>query len=515
MWFLATVSLLCVLATLLPSRAAGANRVYWGNDNGSAISFANLDGSGGGNFFNGATNPAGLAVDSITGQIYYTNEGANTIGFLNPDGSPGGNLNTGTATVQAPDGLAIDPASRKIFWANDAVPGAISFASLDGSGGGDLNTAGATLEGPSGVAVDTANGRVYWANYNGGTISFANLDNSGGGDLATGAATLTIPGGVAIDPASGRIFWSDLTGAIAFAKLDGSGGGDLPTGSAPVNVPWGVAIDTEAGIVYWANNGGTKSDDAIGSARLDGSGGAAVSAAGASTEGPAFPIVQKAPAGTGPPTISGGSDVGTTLSCSQGSWAADVFEALFYRAPSAFAYRWTREDNEIAGASTASIKATKDGKYKCSVTGSNQAGAATQTSAPHRVGAPVPPDFDTAILEGKFLYLRLKCAPRFKPECIGSAAAVTEKDRCTTNKGHRHCKHGKQMTASVSAKQKPNKWKVAKLKIKPKFTSTVARMAKKPSKKLLTVRQSVHAKKFKNGKTQSVFHIYRVRTETE
>ena len=101
----------------------GADRVYWGNDDGSAISFANLDGSGGGNIFNGATEAAGMAIDSATGRIYYTNEGANTIGFLNPDGSSGGNLNTGTATVQAPDGLAIDPVSRKIFWANDDIPG--------------------------------------------------------------------------------------------------------------------------------------------------------------------------------------------------------------------------------------------------------------------------------------------------------------------------------------------------------------------------------------------------------
>jgi hypothetical protein len=68
------------------------------------------------------------------------------------------------------------------------------------------------------------------------------------------------------------------------------------------------------------------------------------------------------------------------------------------------------------------------------------------------------------------------------------------------------------MTASVSAKQKPNKWHVAKLKVKPKFTATVNRMAKKPQRKLLIVRQSVHAKRFKHGQKQAVFHIYRVRT---
>ena len=509
------MSLACLVAAVLPASSAGADRVYWGNDNGKALSFANLAGGGAGDIFNGATEAAGMAIDSASGRIYYTNEGANTISFLNPDGSPGGNLNTGSATVQAPDGLAIDPSSRKIFWANDDIPGSISFASLDGSGGADLNTTGATLEGPSGVTVDPAGGRVYWSNYNGATISFANLNNSGGGgDLDTGEASVVIPAGVAIDPASRRIFWSDLVGKIGFARLDGSGGADLPTTGAPVDVPWGVAIDSDTGIVYWANNGGEGSTDSIGFARLDGSGGGPISTAGATTEGPSFPIVQKVPTGTGPPTISGGSAIGTPLSCSQGSWASDIFEALLYRAPSAFAYQWSRDGKVIAGGTSASVAATKAGQYVCQVTGSNQAGAAAQTSATHRVGPPVPPDFDTALLEGRFLYLRLKCAPRFKPECIGGASAVTVKDRCSTRKGRRHCKAGEPITGSVSAKQKPNRWKVAKLKIKPKFTSTVAKMAKKPQKKLLIVRQSVHSKKFKHGLPQSVFHIYRVRTAT-
>jgi hypothetical protein len=514
-WFLAAVSLACVLAAVLPASSAGADRVYWGNDNGKALSFANLAGGGAGDIFNGATGAAGMAIDSATGRIYYTNEGANTISFLNPDGSPGGNLNTGSASVQAPDGLAIDPASRKIFWANDAIPGAISFADLDGSGGADLNTTGATLDGPSGITVDPAAGRVYWSNYNGATISFANSnDSGGGGDLNTAGATVVIPAGVAIDPSSRRIFWSDLGGTIGFARLDGSGGADLPTTGAPVDVPWGVAIDPETGIVYWANNGGEGASDTIGFARLDGSGGGPLSTAGATTEGPAFPIVQKVPAGTGLPTISGGSDIGTTLSCSQGSWALDLVEALLYRAPSSFAYQWSRDGKVVAGATSPSIAASKAGQYVCLVTGSNQAGAATQTSAAHRVGPPVPPDFDTALLEGRFLYLRLKCASRFKPKCIGGASAVTVKKRCSIRKGRRRCKSGAPITASVSAKQKPNRWKVAKLKIKPKFTSAVAKMAKKPQKKLLIVRQSVHATKFKHGLRQSVFHIYRVRTAT-
>src|SRR5262249_44697687 len=108
-----------------------------------------------------------------------------------------------------------------------------------------------------------------------------------------------------------------------------------------------------------------------------------------------------------------------------------------------------------------------------------------------------PPDFDTAIFVApNTLYLRLKCPARFKPNCVGNAGGVTAR------------KHGKSTTASVSAKQKPNKWKVAKLIVKPSFQAQVSKMATQPTKKLLIVRQLIHSKRFKHGAPQSVFHIY-------
>ena len=113
----------------------------------------------------------------------------------------------------------------------------------------------------------------------------------------------------------------------------------------------------------------------------------------------------------------------------------------------------------------------------------------------------IPPNFDTAIfVPPNTLYLRLKCPARFKPTCLGNAAGMTSR------------KHGKPTTSSVSAKQKPNKWKVAKLIVKPKYQSPVAKMATQPNKKLLIVRQLIHSTRFKHGAPQSVFHIYRVRT---
>jgi hypothetical protein len=500
---------LVIASAALASPAQAADRLLWGNENASSISFANLDGSGGGDLTNNTKFVTGLAVDSATGRLYYTNE-EGSINFLNLNGEGGGSLNTGSATVANPDGLAIDPGSRKIFWANDVIPGAISFANLDGSGGGDLNTSGATLEGPAGVTVDTASGRVYWSNYIGSTISFANLDGSGGGgDLQTPGVNPSGPAGVAIDEAARTIYWSEDGGTdIGYARLDGSGGDDLPTPGAPVSGAYGLAIDSAAGKVYWANN----ISSALEVASLDGSGGGPLSTSGASVDRPEFPILQKAPSGTGAPTISGGSAVKSTLSCSQGSWAPDLFGALLYQAPQTFAYRWSREGAEISGAAAETITASMAGSYRCTVTGSDQAGSASQTSGPHQVGPPQPPDFNTALFDGKSLYLRLKCPARFKPMCLGKAVGTTVKQRCTRSHGRRHCKPGVPITAAISASQKPTKWKVATLKVKPKFKKTVAKMAKRSNKKLLYVGQTIHAKRFKGGRPQTVFHIYRVRT---
>src|SRR5437762_5969955 len=75
----AAVLVSAVALALSAAPAAGAaNRIYWSNLNGNSISYANLDGSGGGDLpinpvaLNG---PMGLAIDSAAGKIYWSNYG--------------------------------------------------------------------------------------------------------------------------------------------------------------------------------------------------------------------------------------------------------------------------------------------------------------------------------------------------------------------------------------------------------------------------------------------------------
>jgi DNA-binding beta-propeller fold protein YncE len=406
-----TLTALLALACLA-SRAHAGDRVYWANDKSSTsrISFADLDGSGGGNLSTvGASSgqPRGVAIDVAAGKVYWTNPDNNRISFANLDGSGGGgDLNTAGATVDRPNAAAVYPAAGKVYWANEWGD-RISFANLNNTGGGNLITTGATVDVPIEPTVDPGSGRIYWGNANPrNVISFAKLDGSGGGDINTTGATVDNPHGVALDPVTGRIYWANVNGQrISWAKLDGSGGGDLNTTGATVNLPVGVAIDPTARKIYWGNEAANK----ISWANLDGSGAGDLSTPGATLNGSRSPALLQVPRPNGAPTISGGSTTGSVLTCSQGSWLPDLLGSVLYRVPQGFAYSWTLNGGSIGGASGSTYTASAAGDYRCTVAASNPAGSASQTSAAHAVSLPssvAPPAFGTKTLVSMSLRAR-------------------------------------------------------------------------------------------------------------
>jgi hypothetical protein len=175
--------------------------IYWANgeaggDQGS-IGFAKLDGSGGGLLnTTGVTvdSPYKVAVNTANGKLYFGNESGNAIAYANLDGSGGG----GTLDISgapAPKSLyavAVDAAAGRVYWL-DSSEGAehLSYASVNGGGGGEVSLAGSAMNAGYGLAIDKAIGRIYWANYSNdedkaGAIGFANLAGGGGGiDIQT------------------------------------------------------------------------------------------------------------------------------------------------------------------------------------------------------------------------------------------------------------------------------------------------------------------------------------------
>lgn len=88
---------------------------------------------------------------------------------------------------------------------------------------------------------------------------------------------------------------------------------------------------------------------------------------------PGVPVVV-APANTAPPSISGSAVVDQVLICSPGTWSGE---------PTAYAYRWFRNGEQIAGAVSNAYtvrSADQEASLACVVTASNTAGSAQATS---------------------------------------------------------------------------------------------------------------------------------------
>ena len=365
---------------LLPATASAADSIHWASESGF-VGVGNLDGSGtASTLFGSEGAPCGVAIDPAAEKIYWANFSSGTIRVANLDGS--GTASTLYGSESGACGVAIDPAAGKIYWASYSS-GTIRVANLDGSG--TASTLYGSEDGPSGVAIDPASGKIYWTNQVGTTgVRVGNLNGSGTASTLFGGEANPI--GVAIDPAASKIYWADLgsccsgPGTIRAGNLDGSGTASTLYGGE--TAPAGVAIDPAANKIYWANFG----SGAIRVGNLNGSGSAADLFTGQGFAN--FPVLLRAPVGTGAPTISGQHKAGEELSCSQGNWAPDLLGAFLFRAPRSFQYQWLKDGTEIGGETDPTFTPTEPGSYACRVTASNRAGSSSQTSAEVTVSAP-------------------------------------------------------------------------------------------------------------------------------
>jgi hypothetical protein len=370
----------CVLAVLMgaavwfPAGAFASDAIYWTSyTSPGAVRFGDLAGSSAQDLVTGESSPEGVAIDLAAGKIYWADTTSGAIRVANLDGTGARDLYTGESS---PSGAAIDPSAGLIYWANSVSrTGSIRVGNLDGSGAKTL-FAGESY--PLGVAIDPAAGKIYWGSYDTFKIRVGNLDGTGATDLFTGE---NYPTGLAIDPAAGKLYWTnEFAGTIRVGNLDGTGASNLYTGEA--SGVGGLAIDPAAGKIYWGDfSGGTVR---VGS--LDGTAPAQNLYTGETDAW--FVALVRAPLGVGAPQVSGAGQVGQSLSCGSGSWAADLLSGFLYRAPQSLAYQWMVGGAPIAGAMTSSLLASSPGAYRCEVTATNAVGSTTQMSAPTIVSAP-------------------------------------------------------------------------------------------------------------------------------
>ncbi len=404
--------LACATAWLAPA-AFASDSIYWSSyTNAGAVRVGDLGGSAAMDLFGGETNPQGVAIDPAAGKIYWADLGG-TIRVANLDGTGARDLYTGESK---PSGVAIDPAAGLIYWA-DAVSrtGAIRVGSLDGST--PARTLFANESYPVGLVIDPAAGTIYWGSYDTFKIRVGNLNGTGARDLFT--TVEYYPTGLVIDTTAGKLYWTnEFAGNVRVGNLDGTGATSLYAGQGQIG---GLALDPAAGKIYWG-------DWANGTVRVGSVTGAPPQNIYTGETSPWNVALLRAPLGTSVPQVSGAGVIGQTLSCTPGNWAADYLSGFLYRAPQSFSYQWTVGGVPIAGATSNSVLVRSPGEYRCDVTATNAAGSTTQTSAPTNV--PVPPPLlgrlvNAAPVSGKvFVLVNGRLVPLTAATQIQSGAVV-------------------------------------------------------------------------------------------
>jgi hypothetical protein len=387
-----------------------AGRIYWTNYGDDTIRGAPLDGSGPVDTLygpaQGVSDPLGLAIDLAAERIYWSqSEWDNgVVGKIRraplAGGGPVVTLYDSTQGVFYPFGVAIDPVAGRIYWA-EGSGWTIQGAPL--AGGGTVNTLYGPAQGvtgPTGVAIDKAAGRIYWANGPGAAIQGAPL--AGGGTVNTlydSARGVSFPNGVAIDPNPAgpeRLELERLEARDTERFAIGAWLRDLffRRSSPPGRIYWTNGVTTRGG------QAPNPSDNTIRGAPLAGGGTVDTLYGPAPLSLPTALALLRAPVGARMPAISwsfivvldegrfgdfrfGGGHSGPLdrqLTCTRGTWAADLLGSFLYRAPQSFAYQWSRDGTDIPGATAANYTPSTPGSYTCRVTATNRAGSAAQTS---------------------------------------------------------------------------------------------------------------------------------------
>lgn len=199
----------------------------------------------------------GMTVDTVNDKLYITDFGASKILVADVDGK---NLKDFRTNIGQPDAVAIDYDAKQIYW--DTSNG-IRRADLDND---DVSQFEEFVTGqandPEGVAIDPVNRVLYWNNYDGG-VWMKNLDGTGEQQIAGGQ------GGASVVVVGDRIYFDEYISAgdvhLKYANLDGTGVATVATGIS--RVLFGLAYDKEGDKIYWVD----RNNDRIMRANLDGS----------------------------------------------------------------------------------------------------------------------------------------------------------------------------------------------------------------------------------------------------
>lgn len=460
-------------STLLSTRAAGANM--------SAM---------------------GVAVDATRGHVYSVGQDNNQMGYVDrasaSDGSDVTRVWTTSVAGYATD-LIVDGGSQLAYWgfADGGTP-AIDAGSIIGS---TLSPSAST---PSAVAspilaLNSANSYLYWANSSTGNpnidralapalpsrTSFTNNNaaNNNMQSLVSNRAGTTMYSATCATRAT--LGSNPTCTGDVYSKLVSASTATAPasTGQSITGLS-ALAVGSDDCVYYGTASG------VIGTLNLNGCTAAALLTLPATTRISSLWIVES-PSATAAPTIIGTPATGSTLTCSDATWSADVLGARASRLPTAArTYQWYLDGSAIAGATGSTHTASAVGSYTCDVTATNVAGSGTSaTSAAISVTTPTSTTTSAPAESTTKTYPKIKITWKLKARKLtGTFKAVAGATSYTLVGTGATKKSGSCKTSGAGAKKKVT----CTLKLK-KGTTTVTVTAKSKAKAILA--QTVATKK--------------------
>jgi DNA-binding beta-propeller fold protein YncE len=166
--------------------------------------------------------PAGIAVDSSSGNVYVADTANNRIQVFSSNGtyiSEWGRYGRADGNLRYPAGIAVDSSSGNVYVA-DTANNRIQVFSSNGtfsngtyiSQWGGYGTRNGTFSHPAGIAVDSSSGNVYVADTANNRIQVFSSNGTYISKLGTYGyfeENLRSPEGIAVDSSSGNVYVAD------------------------------------------------------------------------------------------------------------------------------------------------------------------------------------------------------------------------------------------------------------------------------------------------------------------
>lgn len=201
----------------------------------------------------------GMAVDTVNDKLYIADFDAKSIFVSDLDGK---NFATFRSNIGQPDAIVIDYETQTLYWDTDSGIRKADMANSDVNQFEEFVT-GHGADDPEGMAIDPVSRTMFWNNYN-GNVWTKKLDGTGEKLLIANG------GGGSIIVVGDKIYFDDYVASgdiqLRYANFDGTGIATVATSIS--RVVYGLAYDKDGEKIYWVDRNLNK----ISRSNLDGTG---------------------------------------------------------------------------------------------------------------------------------------------------------------------------------------------------------------------------------------------------